>query len=261
MKTGVRLVKDEEKVNDFSSYEMNTRKASLPPTSDIKVQTFFSCSFLNRRDKKGIVNVNKISESAWGCIFLCMFLKRSWIYYLRHKDPKISYCSNFSSWNHFTRLLITCEFEDIGYFLGKKPVVFLSSILLYVTNIKTSESSCKFIHLQHNRANVNTQVYREKWERGHLLSVRSIQLRVKHWLCHQANSGDENRKQFGLQELFTVTVMFTLLRKKKTKQTESVRAGLCTTLISLAENGNGRVFISNRPFYSCVLSCQVFDLE
>ena len=64
MKTGVRLVKDEEKVNHFSSYEMNTRKASLPPTSDIKVQTFFSCSFLNRRDKKGIVNVNKISESA-----------------------------------------------------------------------------------------------------------------------------------------------------------------------------------------------------
>ena len=123
MKTGVRLVKDEEKVNDFSSYEMNTRKASLPPTSDIKVQTFFSCSILNRRDKKGIVNVNKISESAWGCIFLCiylcMFLKRSWIYYLRHKDPKISYCLNFSSWNHFTHLLITCEFEDIGYFLGK----------------------------------------------------------------------------------------------------------------------------------------------
>ena len=28
-----------------------------------------------------------------------------------------------------------------------------------------------------------------------------------------------------------MTVMFTLLRKKKTKQTESVRAGLCTTLI------------------------------
>ena len=116
MKTGVRLVKDEEKVNDFSSYEMNTRKASLPPTSDIKVQTFFSCSFLNRRDKKGIVNVNKISESAWGCIFLCIFLKRSWIY---HLPPKVSYCSNFSSSNHFTYLLITCKFEDISYFLGK----------------------------------------------------------------------------------------------------------------------------------------------
>ena len=58
-----------------------------------------------------------------------------------------------------------------------------------------------------------------------------------------------------------MTVMFTLVRKKKTKQTESMRDGLCTTLISLAENGNERVFISNGPFYSCVLSCQVFDLE
>ena len=159
MKTGVRLVKDEEKVNDFSSYEMNTRKASLPPTSDIEVQTFFSCSFLNRRDKKGIVN--KISESAWGCIFHCIFLKRSWIYYLRHKDPKVSYCSNFLSWNHFTHLLITCEFKDIGYFLEKNcGFPEFHFIIRY-----QQQDCCKFIHLQHNRADVNTQVYREKWER------------------------------------------------------------------------------------------------
>ena len=64
MKTGVRLVKDEGKVNHLGSYAMNTIKASFPPTSDIGVQTFFSGSFSNRRDKKGIVNVNKISESA-----------------------------------------------------------------------------------------------------------------------------------------------------------------------------------------------------
>ena len=62
MKTGVRLVKDEGKVNHLGSYAMNTIKASFPPTSDIGVQTFFSGSFSNRRDKKGIVNVNKISE-------------------------------------------------------------------------------------------------------------------------------------------------------------------------------------------------------
>ncbi len=64
MKTGVRLVKDEEKVNGLRSYAMNTIKASFPPTSNIEAQTFFSCSFSNRRDKKGVVNVNKISESA-----------------------------------------------------------------------------------------------------------------------------------------------------------------------------------------------------
>ena len=63
MKTGVRLVKDEQKVNDLGSYAMNTIKASFPPTSNIGAQTFFSCSFSNRRDRKGIVNVNKISES------------------------------------------------------------------------------------------------------------------------------------------------------------------------------------------------------
>ena len=63
MKTGVRLVKDEQKVNGLRSYAMNTIKASFPPTSNIGAQTFFSCSFSNRRDRKGIVNVNKISES------------------------------------------------------------------------------------------------------------------------------------------------------------------------------------------------------
>ena len=65
MKTGVRLVKDEEKVNDFSSYAMNTIRTSFPPSSDIGVQAFFSCSFSNGH------------------------------------------------------LLITCEFEDISYFLEK----------------------------------------------------------------------------------------------------------------------------------------------
>ena len=59
MKTGVRLVKDEEKVNDLSSYAMNTIKASFPPSSDIGVQAFFSCSFSNGRDKKGVVNVKR----------------------------------------------------------------------------------------------------------------------------------------------------------------------------------------------------------
>ena len=58
-----------------------------------------------------------------------------------------------------------------------------------------------------------------------------------------------------------MTVMFTLLRKKKAKQTESIRDGLCTTLIGSAEKGNERVFTSNRPFYSCLLSCQAFDSE
>ena len=129
-------VKDEGKVNHLSSYAMNTIKASFPPTSDIGVQTFFSGSFSNRRDKKGIVNVNKISESAWGCIFLCIFLKRSWIYYLRHKDPKVSYCSNFS-WSRVNLKPISL----------KQTCGFLSCILLYVTNIKTSESSCKLIYL------------------------------------------------------------------------------------------------------------------
>ena len=61
MKTGARLIKDEEKVNDLSSYAVNTIKASFPPTSNIGVQTFFSNSFSNRRDKKGVVNVKKRS--------------------------------------------------------------------------------------------------------------------------------------------------------------------------------------------------------
>ena len=59
MKTGARLIKDEEKVDDLSSYAVNTIKASFPPTSNIGVQTFFSNSFSNRRDKKGVVNVKK----------------------------------------------------------------------------------------------------------------------------------------------------------------------------------------------------------
>ena len=66
------------------------------------------------------------------------------------------------------------------------------------------------------------------------------------------------RKQKAIQ---TVKVMFTLLRKKKTKQTKSIGDGLCATLIGLAENENERVFKSNRPFYSCLYSCQAFDLE
>ena len=116
MKTGVRLVKDEEKVNDFSSYAMNTIRTSFPPSSDIGVQAFFSCSFSNGRDKKGIVNVKRSASAYFSAYFSD---KRSWIYYLRHKDPRVSYCSNFSSWNHFIHLLITCEFEDISYFLEK----------------------------------------------------------------------------------------------------------------------------------------------
>ena len=73
MKTGVRLLKDEEKVKAFSSYAMNTIKASFPPTSDIGVQAFFSCSFSNRRDRKGIVNVKRSASVPEDAYFSAYF--------------------------------------------------------------------------------------------------------------------------------------------------------------------------------------------
>ena len=68
MKTGVRLVKDEEKVNDLRSYAMKTNNKASFPSSNIGAQTFFSCSFSNRRDRKGIANETRsarVPENAY----------------------------------------------------------------------------------------------------------------------------------------------------------------------------------------------------
>ena len=52
---------------------MNTIKASFPPTSDIGVQAFFSCSFSNRRDRKGIVNVKRSASVPEDAYFSAYF--------------------------------------------------------------------------------------------------------------------------------------------------------------------------------------------